>query len=79
MKKIETNNSSQSVINNNNYWQPLQTVDADNETIVTKIKKQDIPSMTILKSKIEQVHDLCKKCNINSYAIRRISIGLKLL
>lgn len=81
MRKTKNNNVSGSTAtnNNNNYYQPLQTLDDDNnEIIVTKTKKQIIPPLTILKCSIEKLHELCNNSKVAEYAIRKISIGLKL-
>lgn len=78
MKKTNISPSGSTAINNNNYFHPLQTLDDNDEQLVTKTTKQHIPPLTVLKCRIEQLHELCKKCHITNYAIRKISIGLKL-
>lgn len=81
-KKQKQNTTAPSAANNNNYFSPLQTIDdeelEEDEVIVEKTLKVHIPPITILKCKIEEVHGFCKASNIADYAIRKISIGLKL-
>lgn len=64
---------------NDNYFSPLQTVDDDdieNDHQKSEVKPH-IPPITILKCKIEEIHEICKNIKIKDYAIRKISIGLK--
>ena len=85
-KKYKNNASSSSGtqnvlnVNNNNYFAPLQTVDIDDlddDHIATESKPKIAP-ITILKCKIEEIHELCLLNKVTDYSIRKISIGLKL-
>lgn len=79
-KKSKFNNAP-SVSHSNNYFSPLQTIEDEegiDEIIIEKNVKVNIPPITILKCKIEEVHELCKISKITDYSIRKISIGLKL-
>lgn len=78
--KKPKNNTTATNVDNNNYFAPLQTIDDDDldddqEESETKIY---IPPITILKCKIEELHEICKIAKIEKYSIRKISIGLKL-
>lgn len=80
-KKQKTTNKAPSASNDDNYFLPLQIQavnDDDDEVLVEKSIKVHIPPITILKCKIEEVHELCKVSKISDYSIRKISIGLKL-
>lgn len=48
----------------------------DDSTI--KTSKVIIPPITIVKSNMEKIHEICKNLKISKYAIRKISIGHKL-
>lgn len=63
-----------------NYYHPLQTIEdqCNDEVILEKSPKIYIPPITIIKTKIENIHELCKTLKISEYSIRKISIGLKL-
>lgn len=86
-KKSKASGSSQRA-ENHNYYLPLQTLDVNDcddddvndneETIIDKSTKIKIPPLTILKCKIEQIHELCRILKIVNYSIRKISIGIKL-
>ena len=81
-KKIKTTDSGLSTLQSNNYFSPLQTIDGDDidndEVVVEKSTKVHVPPVTILKGKIEEIHELCKLMKITDYSIRKISIGIKL-
>lgn len=77
------NKPSGSQKENPNYFHPLQTVDDENEdeTVIDnseQVSKVKIPPITILKCKVEQLHEMCRILSIKNYSIRKISIGLKL-
>lgn len=77
-KKYKQQNNTAS---SSNYYQPLQTIDDDDnesEKNLAKPSKVQIPPITILKCKILQLHEICKILKITKYAIRKISIGLKI-
>lgn len=78
MKKTKNNNGN--AVNNTNYFQPLQTLQIDNNeaAVITTNVKNVIPPITILKCNIEDTRELCETNNISGYALKRISIGLKL-
>lgn len=46
--------------------------------MISKPVKVHIPPITVLKCKTIELHDICKQIKISNYAIRKISIGLKL-
>ena len=79
MNKRKANDSSQRT-DNQNFFAPLQTIDDDDndENVIEPPVKNNIPPITILKCKIEQVHEVCRYLKIDDYSIRKISIGLKL-
>lgn len=79
MNKRKATNSSQRA-ENQNFFAPLQTIDDEdnNEIVIEPTVKVNIPPITILKCKIEQLHEVCRILKINDYSIRKISIGLKL-
>lgn len=76
-KKVD---SSTKGAENQNYFHPLQTVDdeSQDEVILERSPKIHIPPITIIKCKIDQIHELCKNLKISDYSIRKISLGLKL-
>lgn len=79
-KKAKTNNSAATNARTSNYYSPLQTIEDDieeEETSPTPVKVH-IPPITVLKCKAIELHDLCKQSKLTNYAIRKISIGLKL-
>lgn len=67
---------------NNNYYQPLQTLNDDEKTDddmgPSITPKTHIPPITILKTSTDNIHTLCKESRIIKYSIRKISIGYKL-
>ena len=67
-------------VNNNNYFAPLQTVDIDDldEDHIATESKPKIEPITILKCKIDEIHELSLLNKVTGYSIRKISIGLKL-
>lgn len=77
--KKPKNNTTAPNAGNNNYFSPLQTIDDDdieNDKITSEVKTH-IPPITILKCKIEEIHEICKLAKICDYSIRKISIGNK--
>lgn len=68
------------MVNNTNYFKPLQTQEDDDEDdiIIEKTIKVHIAPITILKCKTSQIKELCDQLLIKNYSIRKISIGLKL-
>lgn len=77
-KKTKTNVSA-ATAQTNNYFSPLQTIEDDiAEEVIQQPAKIHIPPITVLKCKIVELHDICKQNKIANYAIRKISIGLKL-
>lgn len=77
MKRQQINSANNA---NQNYFTPLQTIDGDDndEIVIEPSVKVIVPPITILKCKIEQVHEICRSLKIKDYSIRKISIGLKL-
>ncbi|XP_073814558.1 uncharacterized protein [Musca autumnalis] len=77
--KKPKNNITAPSAENNNYFAPLQTINDDDieSEEMPSATKTHIPLITILKCKIEEVHELCKICKINDYSIRKMTIGLK--
>lgn len=77
-KKTKTNDSASTSARTNNYFSPLQTIEDDTEEVTPQPVKVHIPPITVLKCKVVELHDLCKLSKLTNYAIRKISIGLKL-
>lgn len=78
-KKTKTNVCSQRT-ENQNFFAPLQTIDdiEEEDIIIDKTPKVTIPPITILKWKIEQLQEVCRKLKIKDFSMRKISIGIKL-
>ena len=84
MTRKKTNNNLKPTVGpsaltaGNNYFAPLQTIDDDiEEEHIIAETKQHIPPITILKAKIQEIHELCLCAGIKDYSIRKLSIGLK--
>lgn len=82
-KKTKPNNNSLKANKtklSTNYYFPLQVIDDGNEdeVCVQKPTKVVISPITVLKCKIEELHEICKTNQVSDYSIRKISIGLKL-
>lgn len=77
--KKPKNNTAATSAGSSNYFSPLQTIDDDDDEVIAQTNdiKPRIPPITILKCKIEEIHDICKSAKIKDYAIRKMSIGLK--
>lgn len=86
-KRIDDNTAgtSKHANRNSNYFYPLQTLIDDKKTAddvmddsTIKTSKVKVPPITIVKSNMEKIHEMCKHLKIIHYAIRKISIGHKL-
>lgn len=79
-KKAKTNSGATSSARTNNYFSPLPTIedDIEDEEFTSTPLKVHIPPITVLKCKALELHDLCKQSKLTNFAIRKISIGLKL-
>lgn len=82
MKKFKTKTTKNIPVANSNYYQPLQTLVADDDIadeqiVVPSNKKEIIPPLTILKCSTVELHEICKTLKIEHFSVRKISIGIK--